>query len=140
MSRGFAPVYFADENALGFGKLLRRSGRDDVVHPGHESLPEVPLGTIDTEWMPVVGDRAFVVVTRDRRIRTRPAELFAYHEYGIKSVWIGAKRDLSPQDQLELFLTHEQRLRREMIKLGHGPWALSLTLSGVGPLNLKSRD
>lgn len=37
------PSYFTDENALGIGKLLRRSGRDDVLYPGHEALPEVPL-------------------------------------------------------------------------------------------------
>jgi hypothetical protein len=37
------PVYFTDENALGLGKLLRRSGRTDVLYPGHDELPEVPL-------------------------------------------------------------------------------------------------
>lgn len=104
MSPGFKPVYFTDENTLGLGKLLRRSGRDDVLYPGHERLPEVPLGALDLDWMPIVGVRELVVVTRDRRIRTRPAELAAYLEYGIRSVWIGAKRDLGPQDQLMLFL------------------------------------
>lgn len=43
MSAGLSPVYFTDENTLGLGKLLRRSGRDDVVYPGYEALPEVPL-------------------------------------------------------------------------------------------------
>ncbi|TQJ31329.1 hypothetical protein [Microbacterium sp. SLBN-146] len=86
MARGFAPVYFTDENALGLGKLLRRKGRDDVVYPGHESLPEVPLGTLDLDWMNVIGVRGYIVLTRDRRIRTRPAELLAYRENGIRSV------------------------------------------------------
>lgn len=134
----FAPVYFADENALGLGKLLRRSGRDDVVYPGHENLPEVPLGTPDLDWMPVVGDRGLIVLTRDRRIRTRPAELAAYMEHGIRSVWIGAKRDLGPHDQLKLFLLHEGRLRRQIVKRGTGPWALALSASGVRPLQLRS--
>ena len=31
---------------------------------------------------------------RDRRIRTRPAELGAYRELGLRSVWIEAKKDL----------------------------------------------
>ena len=35
MASGLGPVYFADENTLGLGKLLCRSGRDDVVYPGH---------------------------------------------------------------------------------------------------------
>jgi hypothetical protein len=46
------PVYFTDENTLGMGKLLRRSGRDDVLYPGHENLPEVPVVTPDLDWMP----------------------------------------------------------------------------------------
>lgn len=137
MSREFAPVYFTDENALGLGKLLSRKGREDVLYPGHERLPEVPLGSTDLEWMPVVGARGLVVLTRDRRIRTRPAELIAYREHGIRSVWIGAKQDLSPQDQLELFERHEVRLQREIIKLGGGPWALALSASGLRPLHLK---
>jgi hypothetical protein len=93
------PVYFTDENTLGLGKLLRRSGRDDVLYPGHEDPPEVSIGTPDLEWMPVVAQRDLIVVTRDRRIRTRPAELRAYSELGIRSVWIGAKQDLGPHDQ-----------------------------------------
>ena len=140
MATGFAPVYFTDENALGLGKLLRRSGRTDVVYPGHEALPEVPLGTPDLDWMPVVGTRRYIVISRDRRIRTRPAELAAYLEHGIRSVWIGAKRDLGPEQQLELFLNHEARLLREIIKLGTGPWAVALSPSEVRPLRLRSPE
>ncbi|WP_432879259.1 hypothetical protein ACQPYH_32650 [Kribbella sp. CA-245084] len=122
MAAALGPVYFTDENTLGLGKLLRRSGRDDIVYPGHEDLTEVPLGTLDVDWMPIVAKNGLVVVTRDRRIRTRPVELRAYTELGIRSVWIGAKQDLGPHDQLELFLKHEPRLRREITKRGpaHG--------------------
>lgn len=134
-----SPVYFADENALGFAKLLARSGRFDIVHPGHENLPEVPLGALDLEWMPVVGEREFIVVTRDRRIRTRPAEIDAYLSFGIRSVWLGAKQDLRADEQVELFLRHEMRLQREIIKLGPGPWALALNVNGLRPLHLPER-
>ena len=133
-------MYFTDENALGLGKLLRRSGRDDVVYPGHQDIPEVPLGTPDLEWMPVVSARRLIVLTRDKRIRTRPAELAAYYEHGIRAVWIGGKHDLGPHDQLDLFFTHEARLEREITKLGNGPWALVLTTSGLRPLRLRSID
>jgi hypothetical protein len=134
------PVYFTDENALGLGKLLRRSGRDDVLHPGHEDLPEVPLGTLDLDWMPIVAARGLIVITRDRRIRTRPAELRAYLEHGIRSVWIGAKQDLGPRAQVELFIEHESRLQREITKRGPGPWALAMSPSGVRPLRLRGID
>ena len=130
-------VYFTDENTLGLGKLLRRSGRTDVLYPGYEDLPDVPAGTPDLEWMPVLARLDLVLVTRDRRIRTRPAELRAYWEFGIRSVWIGAKQDLGPPDQLDLFLAHEERLQREIVKRGAGPWALAMSPSGVRPLHLR---
>ena len=137
MRAGAEPVYFTDENALGLGKLLCRGGRDDVVHPGHESLPEVPLGAPDLDWMPVLGKLGLVVITRDRRIRSRPVELRSYWEHGIRSVWLGAKQDLGPRDQLALFVEHEQRLEREIIKRGDGPWALAMSPSGIRPITLR---
>lgn len=137
MPRGAAPVYFTDENTLGLGKLLRRLGRQDVLYPGHEKLPEIARGTDDLEWLPLVGARGYVVLSRDRRIRSRPAELRAYYEHGVRSVWIGAKQDLGPHQQLDLFLQHEARLVREITKLGPGPWAIALSPSGVRPLHLR---
>lgn len=130
-------VYFTDENTLGLGKLLRRSGRDDILYPGHEDLPDLPLGTLDVDWIPIVAARELIVITRDRRIRTRPAELQAYLEHGIRSVWIGAKQDMGPRDQAELFINHEQRLQREITKRGPGPWALAMSPSGIRPLKLR---
>jgi hypothetical protein len=137
MPRGLGPVYFTDENTLGLGKLLRRSGRDDVLYPGHEDLPEIPLGTLDLDWMPVVAEHGLIVLTRDKHIRTRPAELRVYLDHGVRSVWLGAKQDLGPRDQIDLFLKHEARLRREIVKRGAGPWALAMSPSGVRPLNLR---
>jgi hypothetical protein len=61
MPRKGAPVYFTDENTLGLGKLLRRSGREDVRYPGHEDLPEIPRGTDDQDWLPVVGALGLIV-------------------------------------------------------------------------------
>lgn len=137
MTQRVAPVYFTDENTLGLGKLLRRSGREDVRYPGHEELPEVPRGTDDQDWLAVVGALGFIVLSRERRIRSRPAELRAYHEYGVRSVWIGAKQDLGPQQQLKIFLQHEARLKREIVKRGPGPWAVAMSPSGVRPLRLR---
>src|SRR5690606_7295054 len=119
------------------GKLLRRAGRRDFVYPGHEELPQVPLGALDLDWMPVIGALGLVVITRDRRLRTRPAELRAYWEFGIRAVWIGGKEHLGPRDQVELFMRHETRLQQEIVNRGAGPWALNMSASGIRPLPLK---
>lgn len=66
MASSLGAVYFTDENALGLGKLL---GRREILYPGHQALPEVPLGTLDLDWMPVIAERNLVVLTRDKRIR-----------------------------------------------------------------------
>jgi len=126
--------YFADENALGMAKLLIRSGRTDIMHLGHGSLEAVPLGCADLEWMHEVARLDLIVLSRDRRLRTRPAELNVYRRLGIRSVWIGGKQDLSPRDQAALFIRHELRLQREAVKRGPGPWALSMSPSGLRPL------
>jgi hypothetical protein len=130
--------YFADENAVGLAKILIRDHeRSDVVHPGHDLISEVPRGTPDLSWMPIVGANGWIVLTRDRRIRTRPAEQLAYWEHGLRSVWIGGKRDHSPRELAELFLRHEERLNRMAVKLGSGPWALTMNESGVRQLRLR---
>ncbi len=64
--------FFVDETDLALGKAL--ATRHDVVYPGHPGLPEVPRGTLDDAWLPVIGAKRLLVVTRDRRIRYRPVE------------------------------------------------------------------
>jgi len=130
-------IYFADENSLGLGKLLRASGREDVLYPGHDAIPEVPRAALDTEWMAHVGRKGYIVLTRDRRILTRPIEAATFWEHGVRAVLVGAKQDLTPQAQVELFLKHEPRLLREITKRGPGPWALAMNPSGLRPMNLK---
>ena len=66
--------WFVDESTLGLGKLLTRT-RDDVIYAGHPNLPEIPLGTSDVGWMPIVAERNWVAIRRDRRIHTRPLEV-----------------------------------------------------------------
>ncbi len=123
------PRWFADESVLGFGRLLARQ-RADVVFPGHPDLPNVALGATDEEWMPVVAARGWVAFHRDRRIRTRPAELTVFREAGLKAVWFAGRQDMSPSQQVELALRHWNRLERLATKLGRGPWAINLTLQG----------
>lgn len=129
--------YFADENCLGMARLLIRGGRSDIIHPGHESIPQIPRETPDLDWMSIVAAAELIVLTRDRHIRTRPAELAEYRAQGVKSVWLGSKRDMTPRDQADMFLMNEARLLREATKRGPGPWALAMSPSGVHPLHLR---
>jgi hypothetical protein len=47
---------------MGLAKLLIRDhGREDVVYPGHDGLPQIPRGTSDLEWMPIVGKNGWTM-------------------------------------------------------------------------------
>jgi len=82
--------FFIDENDLALGKSL--AAELDVVYPGHPDLPEVPRGSLDDQWLPVIGDDGLVVITRDRKIRYRPAEKLAWVDHRVRGfVLTGAK-------------------------------------------------
>jgi hypothetical protein len=125
-----APRWFVDESALGLGKLLARS-RGDVVYAGHADVPEVPLGTPDIDWMPMVASRGWVAFRRDRRIHTRPVEVRVFAEVGLRTVWLGGKKDMASAAQLELVLRHWDAIERRRAELGSGPWSLTLLGGGL---------
>jgi hypothetical protein len=130
--------WFADESVLGLGKLLARE-RDDVTYPGHPASDGIMPGALDTEWMPVAAANGWVVIHRDRRIRTRPAELEIFRAEGLRAVWLAGKKDLSPYDQLALVKRHWNRLEREVQRLGPGPWALNLVSTGLRQVQLREQ-
>lgn len=121
-----------DESALGLGKLLART-RGDVIYTGHSNLPEIPLGTIDVEWMPIVAERDWIAIRRDRRIHTRPLEVRVFSEVGLRTVWLGGKKDMGSHQQLDLVLRHWQALEDRREELGPGPWSVTLLGGGLSP-------
>lgn len=63
--------FFVDENFAGVGHGLMHL-RDDVVVATHPEVDDVPR--LDSDWIPVVAARGWVIITNDKRIRTRPHE------------------------------------------------------------------
>jgi uncharacterized protein with PIN domain len=72
-------TFFFDNNlSHKIVKGLREFG-EDVVH----LADEFPRDTTDEEWLPIVGERGWILITRDKKIRRRPAEIDAYRRNGI---------------------------------------------------------
>lgn len=56
-----ATIFFVDENDLALGKALdEKYGR--IVYPGHPDLPEIQRGSLDDQWLPIIGTRKLVVI------------------------------------------------------------------------------
>jgi len=113
--------FYVDESALGIGKTLA-AARRDTIHVGHPLIPECPLGTADTKWMPTVAARDLVVIGRDKRIRSRPQELRYLQEAGLRVFQIGGKRDLSTWEWLTRLVRHWEHMEEIVRTRGPGPW------------------
>ena len=105
--------------------------RDDVLHPGHRLLPEVPLRTEDPDWLPIVAARDLIVLGRDKRIRYKPGERRLWLEHGLRVVALTGTKDMSTWEMLELVVRHWHKLEKLLKTEGAGPWWASWTAGGL---------
>lgn len=134
---GDAPArFFVDENDLALGRSLSHARRD-VLHPGHVRLPEVPFGTPDAVWLPIIGGLGLVVITRDKKIRSRPAEAELVIAAGIRGFVLTSAGDLSTWDTLTLLVRQWDALERYLTAHPSGPWLAAVTNQGVRPLRIR---
>jgi hypothetical protein len=127
--------FYVDESALGVGKVLC-AARKDVIHVGHVLIPECPVGILDPDWMPLVAARGLVVIGRDDKIRSRPAEREALREAGLRVFRIGGKRDLSTWEWLGHLHRHWERMEQVMRDNPVGPWFYLVNQSGLAKVDL----
>ena len=124
-----------DENTLPLGKALA-AVRTDVLHPGHLRCP-VKKGALDTEWLPYVGDAGLVLLTRDGRIRHRPAEKRLFLAHAVKGVFLTSAGNMTRWDMLRMVVQHWDKIDR-LVQVP-GPCAHSLTPTGARELKLPDK-
>jgi hypothetical protein len=131
------PRFFVDENMLPIGQALSLV-RDDIVHPGHVGLPQVPLGTKDLVWLPIVGAAQLdlVVITRDQAIRGKAAELATFKANGVRGFFLTGKKDLTRWAKLGLLVRSWDRIERHVQRFPSGPWAMAVTDGRLSDLHL----
>lgn len=127
------PIYFVDECLIAVGRALAHV-RADVVHPGHAALPEIPEGTKDPVWLPIVGERKLIVITRDQGIRTKPAELKLFNDNHVRAFFLTGKKDMSKWDKFAMLVRMWDRVEKTVAKSGPGPWQMSLVNNNIKPL------
>lgn len=87
--------YYVDEDTIGLAKILAPLRHDLTFagDPGGRGRPPSPVaaGTKDPAWLPVIGALGWLVVTRDRGLREKPAELAAIVQHGVKVATITSR-------------------------------------------------
>jgi hypothetical protein len=128
-----------DESALGLGKTLA-AARDDVVHVGHPLIPECPVGSLDPDWIQAVAARDLIVIGRDKRIRTRPAEVQQLVNAGLRVFRIGGKKDATTWGWLTWLVGQWDEMENIIRNRGAGPWFYVIYAHKIVELALPKPD
>jgi hypothetical protein len=107
------PVFFLDRS-LGkhvIASRLRATGTRVEVHDDH-----FPQDAQDPIWLQEVGARGWVVMTKDEKIRFRPAEKRALIAGGVAAFVLTARGDLTGAEMAGIFVAALPRLHRFLLK------------------------
>lgn len=84
----------------------------------------------DVDWLPVVGQRGWVLLTRDREVARNPLELAAIRNSGVRAFVLTAANDLKATDLIELVRKHLKRIAGRA-RGNAGPFISKVTQAGV---------
>jgi hypothetical protein len=131
--------FFVDENDLALGKMLSAS-YGDVVFPGHAALPEVPRGSFDDDWLPVIGRRSLVVITRDKRIRYRPVEKRAWVQHRVRGFVLTGRTSQTTTNSFAVLARHWPHIERLTAERPQGSWMYAVTEGRLREIDLREPE
>lgn len=129
-------LFYFDEDVLGIAKVLARL-RSDVTYPGDPGAVVngrqrpacfVTRETKDREWIPLVAQAGWVVVTRDSAIQRHTAEIGAVRSAGGRMVALSGREATSNWTQLEIVMTKWREI--EALVALPGPFIYAVTRTG----------
>jgi hypothetical protein len=85
---------------------LRQRGLQVEIHDAH-----FPQNAQDEDWIEKVGKSGWIVLTKDDRIRYRPAALAAYRRHKVR-VFIFGSGEMKAQEMGEAFVKALPRIHR----------------------------
>jgi hypothetical protein len=135
---------YIDADIRGLG-LIIGALRFDVTYPGdpgadihRRKRPPCPITTpdvLDTEWIPEVARRGWLIVTRDSRIIENRSEIAAVRENRAKMVALNQQDASTKWRQLEVFMTRWRDIDKLVDAPGPFIWRASRTTLTQIPLD-----
>lgn len=106
--------FYFDADVLGLAKIVANL-RPDFTYPGdpggivhkrqRSACPVTKPATLDQDWIPVVAEQGWLIVTRDSRIQERRAEITAVRDAGARLVALAGKEATGTWAQLEVVMS-----------------------------------
>lgn len=92
-------VFFIDRclGSVHIASALKASGITVEIHDDH-----FPKNAMDEDWFPTIGEKGWVVLTKDGRIAKRTSERLAVASANIR-LFVLASQSLSGPDMIEVF-------------------------------------
>jgi hypothetical protein len=120
-------AFVVDENLLGLGRAVTHL-RKDTVLVGQDPVADLlPKGILDSQWIPILGERGWVMITNDQRLRTRPAEAELAVQHKLKTIHLhGSVGNQPPWAQAVRLLSRWDGIERHLAKTPDGPWWISV--------------
>jgi hypothetical protein len=135
--------FYFDADVLGVAKILARL-RPDITYPGDPGAtvhrrrrPPCPIespSALDTEWIPVVAEAEWLIITRDSHIQDHRAEIAAVRDHGAKMVALSGRDATTTWTQLEVFFRQWRAI--ETLAEQSGPFIYAATRSGLRSIQL----
>jgi len=127
---------YVDADVLGLGKILA-SLRSDVTYPGDPGAvihkrerapcPITSPDVLDTDWIPQVAARGWLIITRDSMISQNRNEITAVREINAKMAALNQRDAQTKWGQLEVFMTQWRRIEALIPEPGPFIWRTSRT-------------
>ena len=105
-------------------EALRQAGLRVEVHDDH-----FPPDASDAEWLRAVGQRGWVVLTKDERIRRRPLERAALLDAGVRAFVLTA-RGMSGADMGQAFVRARGSMENLLRRRRQRPFIATVTRRG----------
>ena len=134
---------YVDADVLGLGKILAGL-RSDVTYPcdlgavihkrERAPCPVTSPGVLDTDWIPQVAARGWLIITRDAMIAQNRNEITAVRENNAKMVALNQRDAQTKWGQLEVFMTQWRRI--EALTAQPGPFIWRTSRTAMTPIAL----
>ena len=126
-------TFFIDNN---LSKYLSDGMKGFGEHVEHLT-DSFPSNAEDIEWLRYVGERGLVLVTRDERVRWRPAEVHALWQYKVRAFFLGGKN--RTRCQLVQQVVRNWPRRKELAETTPPPFAFRVPPTGSKITGLELR-
>jgi PIN like domain len=140
------PLWYVDADTLGLAHVLIRA-RPDVTFPGDDGerhkkswrLPPCVItdpATHDDIWIPSVAQAGMGIITRDKHIAMRTAEINEVIRSGARMFAIASAEQLTIWDQLCIVVEQWEHLERAAQE--DGPYIYALTRTSMSKIDLEA--